>query len=169
MFKNCFKTILLALFFLTTFNGFSQSKNDEIAKKLVGSWKFREYFRPYIEPHYKENKDYCLEFIQYTFQADGTVSFKNMNSGMCPLKESKARWSIVKLHAKEGKEYFGVRIFEEGVAERPDYDGNTYNDKVYLLTNVKGKFMQWIPKPQYDKASDRDFFQVFDRIKEENK
>jgi hypothetical protein len=142
----------------------SDSKTEKMKEKLVGTWQYRWLFKSNGDT--QQTTDNCEKNIQYTFNTDGTVIFNNINDKECAIVSgTKARWSVVRTKCVEGWDYLALRIFEEGTPERSSYEGNTYNDQIFLLCKVKGKFLQWIKKPQYKTASDIEWQVVMDKVK----
>lgn len=156
-------TYLLLLFTLLPVAGFSQSKKLEDYKKtLLGTWKFDHLYS--LKSDVNEETDDCVKAMTYTFNEDGTLSFENTDKSVCQYGNEKKYWSIIKIHDLRGKEKYAVRITEERMSERPSYDGNTFNDEIYMLVSFKKAFFTWIPKPQYSQPSADDIQYFYKKI-----
>jgi hypothetical protein len=155
------KNLLFALFIMpVSLSG--QSKADDIKKSIVGLWRFDHLYAKKSNPG--QTDDACIKAMTYLFKGDGSVSIENTDKPACQYGNYVMLWSIIKLHDEKGKEHFAIRLTEEMRAERESYDGNTFNDEIYMIMALKEKHFTWIPKPQYTPASAYDVQYWYQKI-----
>ncbi len=153
---------LAALFFLSWLNAKAQQGPLRYKKQIVGLWKFKLLY----ENKSKEivNDDSCVAVMTYLFRENGSLRFGNTDKTVCEYGNSELFWTIIKLHDDRGKERFAVRLTEDRMPERTSYDGNTFNDEIFMITALSQKELIWIPKPQYTQPSVNDIKFKYFRI-----
>ncbi|HEX7847388.1 MAG TPA: hypothetical protein VF476_16420 [Chitinophagaceae bacterium] len=158
------KGILLVLLGLASFVLYAQETKEEMAKYIVGTWRFSNFWNP-AGPTYAEYvADPCQNLTTYTFNEDGTATVQSEDPAKCSTATEKYVWRVIRLHDATGKERFGIRMMEELREERPNYDGNTWTDHILTITKTNKKVVNWVVKPQYSPAS-LEKISVYDRVK----
>jgi hypothetical protein len=142
---------LLFVLFIIPFSIAGQPKAGDIKKGIVGLWRFNHIYTK--KSPIGQTDDACLKAMTYLFKEDGSVSVENTGKPACQYGNYIMQWGIIKLHDEKGKERFAIRLTEERIAERESYDGNTFNDEIFMIMSLGENYFTWIPKPQYTRPS----------------
>lgn len=144
-------TIVFSL--LASIQCFGQTKKEEIAQKVIGTWQFSNYWNSAGPDYVQYVSDTCQNLTTYTFNQDGTASIQSKDKSQCKMEPLTYYWSVVSLHDASGFERQAIRLTEEKMAERESYDGNTWNDIILMIVTLKKKSVRWVEKPQYYPAN----------------
>ena len=170
------KKISFTLFVMISLLSFSFNSNafpglDKVKKNIIGTWKFKHYFRlstsdaPNAPANdFKESNDPREQYTAYTFLENGKLKIWSLDKSKCNIPTQIVNWVVYTKKDSHGAEFTVLLMTDADDLKGRDNQLLSQSPGIHYVITGCNKWLEWIKIDKKDQYWGKEWQAAFEKI-----